>query len=168
MADVGKLINLGTLLVWKVRWLVLTTTPATLILSPAFGATVWQGLPTYTLVFQISFSHFSTYRDNTLPLSPLWLPETAHSLILSIATYRDNSLSLWHFDCQQSTPRKCIHSATFFFLVLPVSLDFFQPRTQPQKFRQTPKETNNQHRKRHVPPRTCCYISIYLYLTWNT
>ena len=68
------------------------------------------------------------------------------------------SLSLSHFDFQQSTPRKCIHSATFFFLVLLFQLDFFQPRIQPQKFLQTPKETNNQHRRRHVPPRIRCYI----------
>ena len=38
MTDVGKLISLGNLLVWKVRWLVFTTTSATLILSRAFGA----------------------------------------------------------------------------------------------------------------------------------
>ena len=38
MVDVGKLISLGNLLVWKVTWLVLTTTSATLILSCAFGA----------------------------------------------------------------------------------------------------------------------------------
>ena len=38
MADVGKLISLGNLLVRKVTWLVLTTTSATLILSRAFGA----------------------------------------------------------------------------------------------------------------------------------
>ena len=38
MADVGKLISLGNLLVRKVTWLVLTTTSAALILSRAFGA----------------------------------------------------------------------------------------------------------------------------------
>ena len=38
MADVGKLISLGNLLVRKVTWLVITTTHATLILSRAFGA----------------------------------------------------------------------------------------------------------------------------------
>ena len=38
MADVGKLISLGNLLVRKVTWLVLTTTSATLILSRDFGA----------------------------------------------------------------------------------------------------------------------------------
>ncbi len=38
MADVGKLISLGNLLVRKVTWLVLTTTSATLILFRAFEA----------------------------------------------------------------------------------------------------------------------------------
>ena len=37
MADVGKLICFGNLLVRKVTWLVLTTTSATLVLSYAFG-----------------------------------------------------------------------------------------------------------------------------------
>ena len=38
MADVGKLISLGKLLVRKVTWFMLTTTSASLILSRAFGA----------------------------------------------------------------------------------------------------------------------------------
>ena len=37
MADVGKLISLGNLLVRKFTWLVLTTTPETFIWSRAFG-----------------------------------------------------------------------------------------------------------------------------------
>ena len=37
MADVGKLISLGNVLVWKVAWFVLRTTSATLILSRDFG-----------------------------------------------------------------------------------------------------------------------------------
>ena len=37
-ADVGKLISLRKLIVWKATWLVLTTTSATLILSRTFGA----------------------------------------------------------------------------------------------------------------------------------
>ena len=36
MADIGKLISLGNLLVRKVTWFVLTTTSAALILSRAF------------------------------------------------------------------------------------------------------------------------------------
>ena len=53
MADVGKLISLGNLLVRKVTWSVLTTTSATLILSRAFGpdcmariAYIYSRLPT--------------------------------------------------------------------------------------------------------------------------
>ena len=37
-ADVGQLINLGNLLARKTTWLVLTTTPATSILSRVLGA----------------------------------------------------------------------------------------------------------------------------------
>ena len=48
-----------------------------------------------------SFFSISTHRDNTFSYT---------------ATYRDNKLSLLHFDFQHSTPRKCIHSATFSFL----------------------------------------------------
>ena len=38
IVDVGKLISLGSLLVRKITWLVLTTMSATLILSREFGA----------------------------------------------------------------------------------------------------------------------------------
>ena len=124
-----------------------------------------------------SLSHFHLQGQHTLSILTYRLAQT---LTLSIAIYRDYTLSftfrltetvhthilsLLHFDFQQPTPQKCIHSATFFFLVLPFRLDFFQPRRPPQKFRQTPKETTNQHGRRHVPPRTRCYISIYRYLT---
>ena len=143
MADVSKLISVGNLLVRKVTWLVLTTMSTTLILSRAFGADCMTRI---------------AYIYSCLP--------STHSL--TFFTYRDSTLSLSHFDFQQSTPWKCIHSATFFFLVLPFRLDLLQPRTQPQKFCQTPKETNNQHGRRHMPSRTRCYISIYQYLTWNT
>ena len=114
-----------------------------------------------------SLSYILTSRDNALSFT-FSLTETAHtySLSLSLSLYLSLSLSLslslLHFHFQQSTPRKCIHSATFSFLVLLFWLDFFQLRTQRQKFRQTPKETNNQHGRRHVPPRTGCYISIYI------
>ena len=136
MVDVGKLTSLENLLVRKVMWLVLTTMSATLILSRTFGAVCMTRI---------------AYKYSRLPRT--------HSLHFDLQS--QHSLSLLHFDFQQSTPRKCIHSATFFFLVLPFQLDFFQP----QKFRQTPKETNNQHGRRHIPPRTRCYISIYQYLT---
>ena len=157
MADVGKLISLGNLLVRKVTWLVLTITSVTLILSRAIGADCMTKIAcVYSRLPRTHSLKFFTYRDSTL------------SLILSIVTYRNNTLSLLYFDFQHSTPRKCKRSATFFFLVLPLRLDLLQPRTQPQKFRQTPKETNNQHWRRHVPPRTRCYILIYQYLTLNT
>ena len=134
-----------------------------------------------------SFSHILTYRDSThththtlsLSLShTFWLTDTALSLSLShthILTYRDSTLSL-HFwlpgtawPCQFVRHNSIrvrwvhIHSATFFFPFLPFWLDLFHPRTQPQKFRQTPKETNNQHGRRHVPPRIHCYISVQWY-----
>ena len=162
-ADIGKLISLGNLLVRKVTSFVLTTTSAILILSRAFGADCMTRIS--YMYSRLPSIHSHTYL----------LPETTHSHSLhcnlhslKFFTYRDSTLSFLHFDFQQSTPRKCIHSTTFFFLVPPFRLHFFQPRTQPQKFRQTPKETNNQYGRRHVPPRTRCYISIYHYLTWNT
>ena len=103
MADIGKLISLGNLLVRKV-----TTTSATLILSCTFGADCM------TMI---------TYIYSRLPSThsfPFGLRETTHTLSLSIATYRDNTRSLLHFEFQKSTPRKCIHSATFFFFFLPL------------------------------------------------
>ena len=144
MADIGKLISFRNLLVRKITRFVLTTTSATLILSCAFGADCMTRI---------------AYICSRLPRT--------HSLS-HFHLQRQHSLSVWHFDFQQSTPRKCIHSATFFFLVLPFRLDFFQSRTQPRKFLQTPKETNNQRGRKHMPSSTRCYISIYRYLTWNT
>ena len=144
MADVGKQISLGNLLVRKVTWLVLTTTTTTLILSPAFGT---------ACMTRIAYIYSRLPRSQSLTL---WLTETAHTL------------SLLHFDLLLSTPRKCIHSATFFFTFLPFRLDLHLPRIQPQKLRQTPKETNNQYGRRDFPPRTHCYIFIYRYFTWNT
>ena len=155
MADVGKLINLGNLLVRKVTWLVLITTSTSLILSRAFGA----GCMT-----RIAYIYSRLPRTHSFPL---WLPETALSLSPLRHTETTHTFSLLHFDFQQSTLRKCIHSTTFFFLILPFRLDLLQSWTQPQKF-QAPKETNNQHGRRHMPSRTRCYISIYQYLTWNT
>ena len=52
MTDVGKLINLGNLLVRKVTWLVLKPTSVTLIFPAHLEPTAWQRLPIYTLVFQ--------------------------------------------------------------------------------------------------------------------
>ena len=145
MSDGGKLISLGNLLDKKVTWLVLTTTSATLILSRAFRP---------DCMTRIAYVYSRLSRT--------------HSFHLDFQRQHTVSLSLLHFDLQQSTLRKCIHSAALFFPPLSFRLDFFQPRTQPQKFCQTPKETNIQHGRRHMPSSTRCYFSIYRYLTWNT
>ena len=105
MADV----SLGNLSVRKVTWLVLTTTSTTLILSRAFGADCMTRI---------------AYIYSRLP--------RAHSLHFDL--HSQHTLSLLHFNFQKSTPQKCIHSATFFFPLLPFQLDFFQSRTQLQKF----------------------------------
>ena len=111
MADVGKLISLGKLLVRKVTWLVLTTTSATLICPAHLEPTVWQGLPVYTLVFQaLTLLHCDLQGQHT------------HTHTHTHTYTHTLSLSLLHFDFQHSTPRKCIHSGTFFFLVLPFRL----------------------------------------------
>ena len=117
IADVGKLISFGNLLVRKITWFVLITTSATLILSRDFGADCMTRIA--YIYSRLSRTH-SFYFDS----------QTQHSLSLSL------SLSLT-FDFQYSTPRKCIHSTSFYFLVQPFQLDLLQPRKQPQKFRQT-------------------------------
>ena len=63
--------------------------------------------------------------------------------VLSILTHRDNTHSLTFWLPALNNPRKCIHSATFFFFVRPFRLDLLQARTQQQKFRQT-TERNKQ------------------------
>ena len=137
MADVGKLISLGNLLVRKVTWLVLTTTSATLILSRAFGADYMTRI---------------AYIYSRLPIThPLHCDLQRQHTLFHIFTYRGSTLTLAYILTSSSQPPRK-HSSTFFFLVLPFWLDFFQPQTQPQKFRQTPKVTNNQHGRRHVPP----------------
>ena len=88
MADVGKLISLGNLLVRKFTWFVLTTTSATWFRHAILEPTAWQELPIYTLVFQELILCISTHRDNTPSytatykdnsLFPFWLTETTHS-----------------------------------------------------------------------------------------
>ena len=98
MADLSKLISLGNLLVRKVTWLMLTTMSATLILSRAFGADC--------MTRRYIYIHTHTH---TLSLS--------QNLFFFIVTYRDSihTLSLLHFDLQQSTTRKCIYSTTILF-----------------------------------------------------
>ena len=98
-----------------------------------------------------------------------WPPETALSLFLSSFRLPETAwpCHLVRYNSIRVTWVR-IHSATFFFPALPFRLDFFQSRTQPQKFRQIPKETNNQYGRRHVPPRIQYYISVHWYITWNT
>ena len=155
MVDVGKLIRLGSLLVRKVWWFVPTTTNAPLILSHTFGtdhmtkiAYIHTRLPrTHSLLFWLT--------ERALSRSSLGHPETAWPC--QLVRYNTIRVTLVR-----------IHSATVFFHVLPFRLDLFQSRIQPQNFRQTPKETNQQHRRRYVPPRKHCYISVYWLLDWNT
>ena len=147
MADVGKLISLGNLLAKKTTWLVLTTTSATSILSRVFGA--------YCMTRIIyKYSHLPT-----LILFSLWLSDRTLSLTLFQLTELTHSSSILHLTSSSHPPRKCILSAIILFLIILFRWDFFQPWTQ--KFRQTPKETNNQHGRRHMPSSTCCYIFIY-------
>ena len=130
-------------------------------LSVTFWLTETGNSLSLSLSLSLSHTHTHThthtliYWGSTLSLSSFRLPETAWPCQL-----------IRHSSIRVTWVR--IHSATFFFPVLPFWLDLFQPRTQPQKFRQTPKETNNQHGRRHVPPRIHCYISVYWYLAWNT
>ena len=117
---VSKLISLGNLLVRKVTWFVVLHN---YVCNFDFVPRIWNLLHDKDWLNILSSSKCS---------------------LSYIETYRgQHTLPFLHFDFQQSTPGKCIYSATFFFLVWPFRLDFFQPRTQPQKFRQTPKETNN-------------------------
>ena len=120
MVDVSKLISLENLLMRKVTWLVLTTMSAPLILSRAFGA------DHMTRIAYI-YSHFPRTHSLTF-----WLPETA----LSLSSFRLLETAWPCHLVKHNSIRVTwvhIHSATFFFPVLPFQLDLFQPRTQPQK-----------------------------------
>ena len=106
MADFGKLICLGYILVRKVTWLVLTTTSANLIL---FVPRIWSRLHDKDCLYILpsskhSFSFTFWLTETALSLSPLRLTETTHSLhfdlqkqlSLSISTHWDNTLSyIW-------------------------------------------------------------------------
>ena len=89
MADVGKLIILGNLLVRKPTWLVLTTTSATLILSRDFGADCMTRIAyiyshlsrTHSFHFYSQSQHALLQCDLQRQLTPFWLPETTHSLL---------------------------------------------------------------------------------------
>ena len=148
----------------------LTTTFATLILSRAFGADCIKR--NYLCILSSSKNSFSPFwltRVNIHSLSPLRLSQ-AHSLSLSHFDLQRQhthslSLSLSYILTFSSQPHKDEYILQpFSFLFLPFQLDLLQPRTQPQKLRQTLKETNNQHERRHVSPRDTLlyfYISIH-------
>ena len=94
IADVGKLISLGNLLVREVTCLVLTTTSSTLILSRAFGA---------DCMTRIAYIYSRFPSTHSLSHSHL-LRQHTHCLSLSLPPSLSLSLSLLHFDFQQSTP----------------------------------------------------------------
>ena len=78
MADVGKLISLGNLLVRKVTWLVLITTSATLILSREFGANCMTRIA--YIYSRLSRTHSFPFRlTETTRFLTLRLTETTHS-----------------------------------------------------------------------------------------
>ena len=83
MVDVGKLISLGNLLVWKISWFVLTTTSATLILSRAFGA---------DRMTRIAYIHSRFPRTHSLHFDL----QRQQTLILSFLTYRDSTHTHTH------------------------------------------------------------------------
>ena len=109
MADVGKLISFGNMLVRKVMWLVLTTSSATLVSSHAFGA---------DCMTRIAYIYSR--------------PPSTHSL--TFFTSSDSTLSLSYILTSRSQPHENVLFCNFFFLVLPFRLDFFQPRTQHRNF----------------------------------
>ena len=128
MADIGKLISLGNLLVRKGTWLVHTTTSATLILFRAFGADymtriayIYSRLPrTHSYIFHLETAHslpltFFTYRDGTLSLSfsPLRLRDNTLCFTFSLT---ETTHTYTHTHTHFATLRKCMHSATLFCL----------------------------------------------------
>ena len=119
---------------------------------------------THSLTFWLPET--SLYLSLSLSLSP----SLAFSLSLSvfISTSR-NSLNLPVSKTLLNTRNMGAHTFCDLFLTCSASrLDLFQSRTQPQKFRQIPKETNNQLGRRHNSPKIHCSISVYWYITWNT
>ena len=102
MADVGKLISLGNLLIRKVTWLVLTTTSANL------EPTAWQGLLIYTHVFQELILSILTSRDSTHTHTHTHTRTCTHTHThththMHTHTHTHSlSLSLLHFDFQLS------------------------------------------------------------------
>ena len=115
MADVGKLISLGNLLVRKVMWLVLTTTSAPLILFRAFGFDCMTRI-TY-IYFRLprthSFPFGFTETTNSLSLT-FWLPAvnptkmyTFYNLFLSCSTFSVRLASAYYKNTEiSSNPEK--------------------------------------------------------------
>ena len=152
VADAGKLISLGNLLVRKVTWLALTTTSATLILSRAFGADCMTSIA-YMYILSSSKNSFffiSTHRDNTLSYT---------------ATYRDSThpltLSLLHFDFQQSTPENVYILQPFSFVFCLFGLTCFRFEHNHRNFvKPRKKQTTN------MGEDTCflAHVAIFLYI----
>ena len=153
--------------------------------------TAWQGFPIHTLVFQtLILLHFSlTETAHSLSFSLLRLTETAHSLSFSLRlTETAHSLS---FSLLRLT--ETAHSLSFSLLRLTEtahSLTFWLPAVNPTKMytfcnllrscsaflvrlaptlnTTTEISANPKRDKQPTWERTCCYISISWYLTWNT
>ena len=81
MADVGKLISLGNLVVRKVTWFVLTTTSATLILSRGFGADCMTRIAyIYSRLSRTHSFHFDFLGQHTLSLLHLTSSSQPHEM----------------------------------------------------------------------------------------
>ena len=148
VADVGKLISLGNLLVRKVTWFVLTTTSVTLIFVPRFWSRLHDKNCLYILSsFKNSFLSISTHKDNTFSytathrdnsLFPFWLPERTHSLL--------------HLTSSTQPYENVYIPQPFSFLSDLYGLTCYSLENNHRNFVKPPKKTNNQHGRRHVPP----------------
>ena len=147
MADVGILISLGNLLVRKVTWFVLTTTSATWILSRDFGADCMTRIAyiysclsrTHSFHFNNTLSYIATYKNNSL--SPFWLTETTHTHTLP------------YILTSSTQPHENVYSPQpFSFLSGLFGMTCYSIEHNHRNFTKPPKETNNQHGRRHVPP----------------
>ena len=149
MADVGKLISLGNLLVRNVTWLVLTTTSATLIMSRDFGADCMTRI--VNIYSRLSRTHsFPFWLTETTRSLTLWLTETIHSFHFDFQ--RQHTLSLSYIWLPAINPRNVyslqLFSSLFYLYVKTCS----SLENNHRNFVKPPKETNNQHGRRHVPP----------------
>ena len=153
MADIGKLISLGNLLVRKVTWLVLTTTSATLILSRVFGADCMTRIFNYILTSsKNSFFSISTHRNNILSYTVTYRDNT-HSLSLTFWFPAVNPTKMYMF-CNLF-----LSSFAFSGRLAPASNTTAEISSNPKRDKQPTWE------KTHS---TSCYISTYRYLIWNT